>query len=789
MVAVGGVDDRFRHRLCGAGIEAACVGLGRPDGHHDWTAAQVQRFDRGTSMGAFGTWSRVSNVQQSGPYTWVEAVNAAFLLERRVYDASRQATGSVDAVGNFGSLVWEHTSVSPAAYRVVDAADASVAPISFGNPAFPGATSFYPQYMWGDWTIWNVSTSAGPAVGSYNYRTQETHLFSPTSSGFGGVVGDGFASVRNYTDGSLSMVNFVTGAVVSTLPAGVGQVASDGWRHVAFSTSTDVVVRTLDGVGLSAPRLLGAVSSGSLDLSVAGQWSVDVDASKPLAAGVLVIRDGSGTTVRSLSTPASSDGSLRGLSWDGTDTSGAYVSAGSFSWELQAAGADGTGTIKSVDGLHAASGVISVTGTPSVVSAPGMFRSLSPARLLDTRSGNGGSGPVAAFGTVSLQVTGRGGVPASGVAAVVMNVTVTQPGTGGFITAFPSGTSMPTASNLNFVAGQTIPNLVVVKVGSDGKVNLTNNSGRSVQLVADVAGYYLAGTPTDPGAFVSLAPARLLDTRSGNGATGPVAAFGTVGLQVAGRGGVPASGVAAVVMNVTVTQPGTGGFVTVFPSGTTMPTASNLNFVAGQTIPNLATVKVGSDGKVNLTNNSGQTVQLVADVAGYYLAGTPTAPGAFVSLAPARLLDSRSGNGATGPVSAFGTVGLQVTGRGGVPASGVAAVVANVTVTQPGTGGFITAYPAGTTMPTASNLNFVAGQTIPNLTSVKVGAGGKVNLTNNSGQTVQLIADVAGYYLSCEVDPLSWTSGYAASRAAVWCCCSKVTGGSMPRAECRRRRL
>ena len=98
-----------------------------------------------------------------------------------------------------------------------------------------------------------------------------------------------------------------------------------------------------------------------------------------------------------------------------------------------------------------------------------------------------------------------------------MNVTVTGPSTGGFITVYPSGSSQPTASNLNFSAGQTIPNLVTVKLGAGGKIKLSNNSAGTVQLIADVAGYYLAGAATVPGAFVSVDPSRLLDTRVGNG--------------------------------------------------------------------------------------------------------------------------------------------------------------------------------------------------------------------------------------------------------------------------------
>ena len=272
--------------------------------------------------------------------------------------------------------------------------------------------------------------------------------------------------------------------------------------------------------------------------------------------------------------------------------------------------------------------------TARAATQPGTFCPLPAARLLDTRSGVGApAAAVAPWSAVHLQVTGRGGVPASGVSAVVLNVTVTQPARSGFVTAYADGAARPTASNLNFVPGQTVPNLVVVPVGANGKVDLYNGSGGTVQLVADVSGYYVAGTVSAPGAFRSLAPQRLLDTRSGLGApAGAVAAGGTVHLQVLGRGGVPASGVSSVVLNVTVTQPARSGFVTAYADGAARPATSNLNFVPGQTVPNLVVVSVGADSKVDLYNGSPGTVHVVADVAGYHLAGTPSADGAFHSL-------------------------------------------------------------------------------------------------------------------------------------------------------------
>ena len=148
-----------------------------------------------------------------------------------------------------------------------------------------------------------------------------------------------------------------------------------------------------------------------------------------------------------------------------------------------------------------------------------------------------------------------------------------------------------------------------------------------------VAGALVAATPSASalvppvaGAFVSIPPSRVLDSRVGNGFSGAVPAYGTVALQVAGRGGVPATGVAAVVLNTTVVTPTAPGYVTVFPSGTAQPLASNVNFLPGQTVPNLVTVQVGPDGKVNLYNGSAGPLHLVADVAGYYLSAPIPAP-------------------------------------------------------------------------------------------------------------------------------------------------------------------
>lgn len=330
-----------------------------------------------------------------------------------------------------------------------------------------------------------------------------------------------------------------------------------------------------------------------------------------------------------------------------------------------------------------------------------------------------------------------GPVPASGVSAVVLNLTVTAPTSAGYVTVYPDGSIRPTVSNLNFGKGETVPNLVIAPVGADGAIDMYNGSTGSAQLIADVSGYFLAGTAAASGTFTPVTPTRLLDTRLSSGGSKP-AAHGTVRLQVDGVGPVPAANVSAVVLNVTVTAPTAPGFMTVYADETLTPTASNLNFSTGQTIGNLVIAPVGADGIVDLYDGSTGSTQVIADVFGY-IAGTQPVP---ASPAVARSAGSA--------VPAGGMLALQVDGQAGIPAGGVSAVVLNLTVTDPKTGGYVNAFPGSTVRPFTSNVNFTTGLTVPNLAVVPVGADGKINLYNGAAGSVQLVADAFAYVTSSD---------------------------------------
>ena len=379
----------------------------------------------------------------------------------------------------------------------------------------------------------------------------------------------------------------------------------------------------------------------------------------------------------------------------------------------------------------------------AVPLAPLAITPITPARLLDTRTGIGA--PAAKIGpqsTVELSVTGLGGVPASGVGAVVLTVTVTEPTAASFVTVWPTGEPRPTASSLNMVPGDTVPNLVIAQIGAAGRVSLYNQFGQA-HLIADVMAWIPEGV-----AYGALTPERVLDTRDALGApAGPVGPGGVVLLDVAGRGGVPNVGAGSVILNVTVTEPTAASFVTVWPSGDPQPGTSALNMLPGQTRPNLVISRIGADGKVALANEHG-TTHLIADVVGWIPSGS-----GYTGITPTRELDTRS-NG--GPLGVGGTRRLDLSGR--VPAN-ASAVVLNVTITQPTAPTFITVWPAGVDRPGTSNLNAYPGDTRPVAVIVQLGAGQAVDLYNAFG-TSQLIVDLAGWYGPATATPLSLVIGH-----------------------------
>ncbi|MGS2612982.1 right-handed parallel beta-helix repeat-containing protein [Micromonospora sp. LZ34] len=378
-----------------------------------------------------------------------------------------------------------------------------------------------------------------------------------------------------------------------------------------------------------------------------------------------------------------------------------------------------------------------VPQTPVCTVVGANYTAVTPTRLLDTRAaiGIGSTVPVGPNSEIVLPIMSVNGIPAADVTAVVLNMTVTQPTAGGFLTVYPDGTPPPTVSNLNFVAGETVPNLVTVPM-SNGNLRIRNGSSGTVHVVADLQGFY-SGVGHG---FKPMSPVRVLDSRANGGA--PFAANGYRVLDLSGR--VPA-GATAAVLNVTVTKPTAYGVLKVYPYNQAVPATSNLNFVPGQTIPNLVTVPV-VNRKLVIQNVSSGTTHVLADLAGWYGAG---ATDVFVPYGPRRVLDTRSGGGA--PQAPFTSLAFPVpyldpSGDGSTPEP--TAIVANLTVTAPTAAGVLSAEPDGDNQQATSNVNFVAGETASNHAIVRVGSYGRVVLFNNSPGSTHFVVDQAGHFIA-----------------------------------------
>jgi len=412
-----------------------------------------------------------------------------------------------------------------------------------------------------------------------------------------------------------------------------------------------------------------------------------------------------------------------------------------------------------------------IQSTIGALTTQGTYHAIDPVRIVDTRNGTGAlaSGIVGPRSTINPQVSGVAGVPVTvvglpntGAFAAVVNVTATAPSKKGWLTVFPTGTPIPNASNLNFNAGQTVANLVTVQLGQGGKISI-NNTGQSsaagsVHVIVDLVGWY---SNDETGAlFHPLAPLRVLDTRTGtttNPGVGAVNGGASITPTVCdgATGADPTA--TAVVVNVTALAGPTSGFLTLWPNGAA-PNVSNLNFTAGANIANLATVKVGPTCTIKVANSNGAPgfhapVNVVIDLVGWYgIENTPDGGAHFHAMTPNRIVDTRNGTGGVGGLVGAGATVAPVATVSPVPSTAVA-VVMNLTATTPSKRGWLTAYPIGP-IPIASNLNFLAGQTVPNLAIVKVHTDHMIRVTNtgdpggpvaNAG-SVQIIIDEMGWF-------------------------------------------
>ncbi|HEY6538454.1 MAG TPA: hypothetical protein VI138_05365 [Candidatus Dormibacteraeota bacterium] len=393
---------------------------------------------------------------------------------------------------------------------------------------------------------------------------------------------------------------------------------------------------------------------------------------------------------------------------------------------------------------------------------------VAPTRLLDTRVDGGTLGPNS---SINLGLAGVGAVPGDAT-AVAVNVTATDTTAPSYLTVYPAGESIPTSSNLNWNPGQTVANLVIVPLGGGGALSFYN-SGGSVDLVVDLQGYFAASAGAGPGEYLPLSPARITDTRAGSGYPNQGQTLGAAAaltVQVAGQGGVPSVGVAAAVLNVTVTDANADSYLSVYPADETNPGTSSVNWSAGSTVANRVVVPLSPSGQVTAFNDLGQA-DVIIDVSGYFTTGpSPSAAASlYYPIAPTRVLDTRLDGSQP---SAGSDLGEQFAAVDGIGAQ-ASAVVANLTSTDASTASYYRLAPEATGSGT-SDLNWSAGATVANLDIAPLSSTGDAYLYNSQGQADAVI-DVFGYFVP--LDPVNAPAVAPCSSVAISATAPGISGG------------
>jgi len=397
----------------------------------------------------------------------------------------------------------------------------------------------------------------------------------------------------------------------------------------------------------------------------------------------------------------------------------------------------------------------SVTAMFVASSTTGLgFVPMNPCRVVDTRAGSGKGG---AFGAPSLGrgvsrdfpiLSGSCNIPAT-AQAYSLTITAVPTGALGFLTAWPTGRPQPTVSTLNASDGSPTANEAIMPVGTNGSVSIFVSDPSDV--IIDINGYFV---PPGGGAlaFYPVVPCRVSDSRAGQGKSGvygpPSLPFGqSRDLPIPGSGcGIPASAQAYSLNITALPTAGKLNFVTVWPTGMSMPVASSLNSFQGKVQANAAIVGAGANGSVSLFVSD--TTDLIVDINGYF--APPGGPGAlfFNAVSPCRVADTRGGFPAP-----FGTPSLQFNSERdfplrqsacGLPATAQAYSL-NMTVVPQGQLIFLSTW-AGTpqALPIVSTLNSFDGRVLANAAIVPAGSTGGIGVyaSNNT----DLIIDVNGYF-------------------------------------------
>ncbi|NNN20781.1 MAG: hypothetical protein HKL80_02100 [Acidimicrobiales bacterium] len=576
-----------------------------------------------------------------------------------------------------------------------------------------------------------------PADGPLSISCPEIYVCIAVDANGSAFRWDG-SSWSNPDQISTSPVTSISCPISSWCLAGDGAGDTYTWEGNSWSSpdSIDSLGGGISAVSCSSSATCLAVDRKGMGYDYVGLATVASisPSSGPLSGGTSVTINGSGFT-GATSVQFGSLSAIFSVTSDGVITATVPASTTPGVLPVTVTTPNGTSTLTSISGYL-------------YVNA-GSLHSVTSTRVCDTRSGATDPSTyqgqtLGPGGLLDVAVAGSapGLIPLS-ASAVVANVTAVGPTTSGFLTIWPAGLGMPTASSVNFSAGEiAVANLIEIPVGQGGAISIFNSTGNTDVLV-DIVGW--VGSASGGTLFNSLPPTRVIDTRVPS-LVPTVSPGSSINVQMEGVSGIPSSGVAAVAVNVTATDIySPGGYLVAYATGAPKPDTSTLNFVENRAVANRAIVDLSLSGSMTITD-FGVAADIVVDVTGYF----SSTGYLFHPLSPTRIADTRPGSSyqlaghtlVPGPPSL-----VQITGYGsdGVP-SGAISVVANATVTDTSiSGGYLTAFPAGTSRPSTSDLNWADGETVANMIITGLSPTGAIDIAAPIA-SADAVIDVTGWY-------------------------------------------
>jgi hypothetical protein len=288
------------------------------------------------------------------------------------------------------------------------------------------------------------------------------------------------------------------------------------------------------------------------------------------------------------------------------------VAAGTTSSALAVAALGGNGVVSVANGAGTTELAVHVVGYYPVAGGQ-VFRPTKTLRLYDSRRDP--AGPLAPDSPRTIAMPALSGIPATSMTGALLNVTAVSPqGTGTLTVQSPA--SARDNATLAYTHGSLVKSRAVARL-QDGVFTVTSHTA-ATHVVVDVVGWWAPSDVVGGRLFQPKAATRVLDTRTGLGARrGKVRKGGVLTVKVAGKGKPAPAHVRAVVMNLTARDATRKTSVTAWPKGRKRPAFPDLSVPAWRTTANLVVVRVGSKGRLKITNGAGWT-NLVADVVGYY---------------------------------------------------------------------------------------------------------------------------------------------------------------------------